>query len=80
MAHVRKGDLVVVTKGKDKGKRGKVLRVVVAKAGSPCCAAVPLSRPPRRSGRFYSPSMPRAGIVPIRPVVASTGFLDALAI
>jgi large subunit ribosomal protein L24 len=28
MAHVRKGDLVVVTKGKDKGKRGKVLRVV----------------------------------------------------
>ena len=27
MAHVRKGDLVVVTKGKDKGKRGKVLRV-----------------------------------------------------
>ncbi len=34
MAHVRRGDLVVVTKGKDKGKRGKVLRVVVAKAGS----------------------------------------------
>jgi large subunit ribosomal protein L24 len=28
MAHVRKGDLVVVTKGKDKGKRGKVLRIV----------------------------------------------------
>jgi len=28
MAHVRKGDLVVVTKGKDKGKRGKVLRVI----------------------------------------------------
>jgi large subunit ribosomal protein L24 len=28
MAHVRKGDLVVVTKGKDKGKRGKILRVV----------------------------------------------------
>lgn len=28
MAHVRKGDLVVVMKGKDKGKRGKVLRVV----------------------------------------------------
>jgi large subunit ribosomal protein L24 len=28
MAHVRKGDLVVVTSGKDKGKRGKVLRVV----------------------------------------------------
>ena len=28
MAHVRKGDLVVVTKGKDKGKRGKVLRVL----------------------------------------------------
>ena len=27
MAHVRKGDLVVVTKGKDKGKRGKVLKV-----------------------------------------------------
>ena len=27
MAHVRRGDLVVVTKGKDKGKRGKVLRV-----------------------------------------------------
>jgi large subunit ribosomal protein L24 len=28
MAHVRRGDLVVVTKGKDKGKRGKVLRIV----------------------------------------------------
>jgi large subunit ribosomal protein L24 len=28
MAHVRKGDLVVVTKGKDKGKRGKVLKIV----------------------------------------------------
>ena len=28
MAHVRTGDLVVVTKGKEKGKRGKVLRVV----------------------------------------------------
>jgi large subunit ribosomal protein L24 len=27
-AHVRKGDLVVVTAGKDKGKRGKILRVV----------------------------------------------------
>ena len=27
MAHVRKGDLVVVTKGKDKGKRGRILRV-----------------------------------------------------
>ena len=27
MAHVRRGDLVVVTKRKDKGKRGKVLRV-----------------------------------------------------
>lgn len=28
MAHVRRGDLVVVTSGKDKGKRGKVLRIV----------------------------------------------------
>lgn len=28
MSHVRRGDLVVVTKGKDKGKRGKVLRVL----------------------------------------------------
>jgi large subunit ribosomal protein L24 len=28
MAHVRKGDLVVVTSGANKGKRGKVLRVV----------------------------------------------------
>jgi ribosomal protein L24 len=28
MSHVRRGDVVVVTKGKDKGKRGKVLRVV----------------------------------------------------
>ena len=27
MAHVRKGDLVVVTKGKDKGKRGRILKV-----------------------------------------------------
>ena len=28
MPHVRKGDLVVVTTGKDKGKRGKILKVV----------------------------------------------------
>ena len=28
MAHVRRGDLVVVTNGKDKGKRGRVLRVI----------------------------------------------------
>ena len=28
MAHVRKGDLVVVTGGASKGKRGKVLRVI----------------------------------------------------
>jgi large subunit ribosomal protein L24 len=28
MAHVRKGDLVVVTKGKYKGKKGTILRVV----------------------------------------------------
>ena len=28
MAHVRKGDLVVVTAGKDKGKRGKIHKVV----------------------------------------------------
>ena len=30
MAHVRKGDLVVVTKGREKGKRGKV-RLIVGK-------------------------------------------------
>ncbi len=28
MAHVRKGDLVIVTAGANKGKRGKVLRVI----------------------------------------------------
>jgi large subunit ribosomal protein L24 len=28
MAHVRRGDLVVVTKGKEKGKKGRVLKVV----------------------------------------------------
>jgi len=28
MSHIRRGDLVVVTKGKDKGKRGKVLKVL----------------------------------------------------
>jgi len=28
MAHVRKGDTVVVVAGKDRGKRGKVLRVL----------------------------------------------------
>jgi large subunit ribosomal protein L24 len=28
MAHVRRGDMVVVTKGKDKGKRGKVQTVL----------------------------------------------------
>ena len=27
-AHVRRGDMVVVTKGKDRGKRGKVKRLV----------------------------------------------------
>lgn len=27
MAHIRKGDTVVVTTGKDKGKRGKVLKL-----------------------------------------------------
>jgi large subunit ribosomal protein L24 len=29
--HVRKGDTVVVTAGKEKGKRGRVLRVLTAK-------------------------------------------------
>jgi large subunit ribosomal protein L24 len=28
MAHVRKGDTVVVTKGREKGKRGKIKRVL----------------------------------------------------
>jgi len=28
MAHVRKGDLVVVIRGSNKGKRGKILRVL----------------------------------------------------
>ena len=28
MAHVRRGDLVIVTKGKNKGRQGKVLRVI----------------------------------------------------
>jgi len=28
MAHVRNGDLVVVTSGANKGKRGKILRVI----------------------------------------------------
>ena len=28
MAHVRKGDMVVVTKGKYKGKKGAILRIV----------------------------------------------------
>jgi large subunit ribosomal protein L24 len=28
MAHVRKGDLVIVTRGASKGKRGKILRIV----------------------------------------------------
>jgi len=31
MAHVRKGDMIVVIAGKDKGKRGKVLRVLTKK-------------------------------------------------
>ena len=31
MAHVRKGDTVVVVAGKERGKRGKVLRVITAK-------------------------------------------------
>lgn len=30
-AHVRKGDLVEVTSGKDKGKRGRVLRLLLKK-------------------------------------------------
>lgn len=33
MAHVRKGDTVVVTKGKEQGKRGKVKRVLSGKDG-----------------------------------------------
>jgi large subunit ribosomal protein L24 len=28
VSHVRKGDLVVVMKGKDRGKRGKILKIV----------------------------------------------------
>lgn len=28
MAHVRRGDMVVVTKGREKGKRGKVKRLI----------------------------------------------------
>ena len=31
MAHVRKGDVVVVVAGKERGKRGKVLRVIPGK-------------------------------------------------
>ena len=31
IAHVRKGDTVVVVAGKERGKRGKVLRVITAK-------------------------------------------------
>ncbi len=31
MAHVRKGDTVVVVAGKERGKRGKVLRVIPGK-------------------------------------------------
>jgi len=31
-AHIRKGDVVVVTKGKEVGKRGKVKRIVGARA------------------------------------------------
>jgi large subunit ribosomal protein L24 len=32
MAHVRRGDVVAVTAGKEKGKRGKVLRILSKKA------------------------------------------------
>ena len=32
MAHVRKGDTVVVVAGKERGKRGKVLRVITGKS------------------------------------------------
>ena len=31
MAHVRRGDMVVVIAGKEKGKKGKVLRVLTKK-------------------------------------------------
>ena len=31
MAHVRKGDTVMVVAGKERGKRGKVLRVIPGK-------------------------------------------------
>ena len=34
-SHVRKGDTVVVIAGKDKGKQGKVLRVIRDEAGRP---------------------------------------------
>ena len=34
MSHVRKGDVVVVTSGSSKGKRGKVLKVGVVQSGA----------------------------------------------
>jgi large subunit ribosomal protein L24 len=45
VSHVRRGDLVVVMKGKDRGKRGKVLRVkgdrvIVEKEGTIAIANV----------------------------------------
>jgi large subunit ribosomal protein L24 len=56
MAHVRRGDLVVVLKGKDKGKQGKVLRIVGERVVIEKVAMVKRHSKP-------SPQKPEGGII-----------------
>jgi len=56
--HVKKGDTVVVLSGKDKGKRGKVLRVI-AKKGVAIVEGVNVATKHQKP----SPKNPQGGIV-----------------
>ena len=59
IAHVRKGDTVMVVAGKERGKKGKVLRVIPEK-GRVVVERINMIKkhqsPPRRSARAASSS------------------------
>jgi large subunit ribosomal protein L24 len=40
MQKIKKGDEVIITTGKDAGKRGKILKIIVAKGHKPGCKVV----------------------------------------
>ncbi|TYP50318.1 50S ribosomal protein L24 [Thermosediminibacter litoriperuensis] len=56
--HVKKGDTVVVLSGKDKGKKGKVLKVL-SKKGTAIVEGVNMATKHRRP----SPKFPQGGII-----------------